>query len=834
MKLPDSIHFFEEIPIKISLALIDSGAKHWNEHYEIIFVLSGELKMIVDDKIILLKDEDICLINSGSVHEILSQTGRIMDMIFDYDKIRYTEQNQDFYFLLNSSGDTYNEKYNYVRHLMAQFIKINMGIAKRYKTMSLLYTLIDELTETFQVIQTTHPSRTQKYKERMNSILDYINTHYKEGLSLSFLAEHVGLSAPYLSSFFQKNTGKSFSTYYNEVRLNHAVNHLISSDESIEEIALNHGFGDSRTFVSLFKKHYGMLPSAYRKKMSRKTPPADFISLSEEDETALTSADGHDLHVLSKYSNLYTERMPISGNIPSKTAKPISAGTVDAGIDGIFLSHYFKTFCSITSAKQLLYGEVQDLLRRIQSEIGYRYIKFNGLLSDDMMVYSEESDGTPVYSFTLIDKALDFLMEINLKPLIQLSFMPIQLASDPDKMINMHHYNTSPPKDIQKWEDLIRALMLHLVQRYGIMEIRTWLYSVWNEPESAASLFGWKDKNLFLEFYRRTYCIVKETDEQLLFGTPGMLMIPCLNDDWISDFLDYCQKHSCIPDFLNVHYYDNAFEEMKYLMDSDKTELYMDLNTDEYAFTIFINTLKQNLKKHGMSDIPIYMTEWNLTISARDLINDTCFKSCYLTRNLLENYDRLDAFGYWNLTDFTEELSLPSNLYHGGLGMFTYNNIPKSSYNCFRLLTKLCDELIARGPGYFITKGNDKLTLILYNYEHYSKLNRSFDIMTDISNPNAFITQQGAIFLVQFINIKGNSCRIRESYINNRQGSSFETWLNTGAQPLDNSADLSYLQQHSDPGLFIHQEEIIDGQLELQLYLSSYEVRAVEIFIQNK
>ena len=70
----------------------------------------------------------------------------------------------------------------------------------------------------------------------------------------------VNLSVPYLSSFFEKYLGVNFLTYYNEIRLDRAVNELLASDESVESIAANNGFTDSRSFVTLFKKKYNTLP----------------------------------------------------------------------------------------------------------------------------------------------------------------------------------------------------------------------------------------------------------------------------------------------------------------------------------------------------------------------------------------------------------------------------------------------------------------------------------------------------------------------------------------------------------------------------------------------
>lgn len=824
MNLPETIPFFDDLPLRIHIINLENTPSHRHIAYEIIFVLDGCLTIITEGQRIVLKTEDVYLVNSLSPHEIITEGCRILHLHFDYEDIRFVEHNQNIYFDVNSSGNTHSPKFDFIRHLLAQFIKVNMGIAKRYKTLSLLYALIDELNDNFRILS-TQSAVSKKYKERLSDILNYIDEHYKECLTLNDLSKQHNLSVPYLSSFFEKNIGQTFHNYYNEIRLRHAMNALLASDESIENIALNNGFRDSRAFVALFKKKYKCLPSVYRKQILQNT---NSIYKSNKIEVSSFDENNSDTLILGKYLNLKNNDHNASISSSSKS-KIIDAGNVAIDTPGITLTHKYKTFCCVGSAKQFLYKEVQDMIRTAQQDIGYTYVKFHGIFSDDMMVYTENAQGQPVYSFVLVDKVLDFLKEIHLKPLIQLSFMPVQLASDPEKMIDMNHFNTSPPKDMQKWVELVQALIKHIIKRYGIDEARSWLYCVWNEPDTPDDLFGWSDAELFYAFYASTYHAVKAIDANLLFGTPSLLLTPQRYTEWPGLFIEYCLKHDCMGDFLNVHYYDNAFEKTKTMMNQGNMSTSVALNTDEYAFTIFINSLKYQIKKWNIPNIPIYMTEWNLTVSHRDLINDTCFKSCYIMKSILDNYDRLDSYGYWCLTDFHEELQLPENLFHGGLGLFTYNGVPKANYNIFKFLTKLGNEMIAKGNGYFITKSPYKVVLILYNYEHYSKLTRSFDIMTDITLKNAFSQQTLAYFSVTLEHIPSETCLIKELFVNDTQGSSFEAWLKMGAQNMDSPEYIEYLRQSSYPGLYLHREEITDGKLTIQTQLAPYEVRILEV-----
>src|SRR5690606_19757538 len=88
---------------------------------------------------------------------------------------------------------------------------------------------------------------------------------------------------------------------------------------------------------------------------------------------------------------------------------------------------------------------------------------------------------SPDYSFFNIDSIFDFLLSIHMKPLVELSFMPEMLASGTSTIM---HYkgNTTPPKSLSEWSNLIVALAQHLVDRYGAQEVRTWMFEVWNEP----------------------------------------------------------------------------------------------------------------------------------------------------------------------------------------------------------------------------------------------------------------------------------------------------------------------------------------------------------------
>ena len=99
----------------------------------------------------------------------------------------------------------------------------------------------------------------------VNKILSYIQAHYNQKIRTKDIAEYVHLHPSYISSLFRKQTGNSIGQYILNYRLMVAKNLLISTNRSVESIALDMGFYDLQHFSREFEKNVGMRPSVYRK-----------------------------------------------------------------------------------------------------------------------------------------------------------------------------------------------------------------------------------------------------------------------------------------------------------------------------------------------------------------------------------------------------------------------------------------------------------------------------------------------------------------------------------------------------------------------------------------
>lgn len=107
-------------------------------------------------------------------------------------------------------------------------------------------------------------------------------------------------------------------------------------------------------------------------------------------------------------------------------------------------------------------------------------------------VYTEDGDGKPVYNWTIMDSIFDSYISRGMKPLAQIGFMPQALSTHPEPY--RHYWKPGdpytdiitgwayPPKDYDKWRELVYQWAKHAIERYGKEEVESWYWEVWNEP----------------------------------------------------------------------------------------------------------------------------------------------------------------------------------------------------------------------------------------------------------------------------------------------------------------------------------------------------------------
>jgi len=159
-----------------------------------------------------------------------------------------------------------------------------------------------------------------------------------------------------------------------------------------------------------------------------------------------------------------------------------------------------------------LHREYQEQLKLVQDKIGFSYIRGHGLFCDDVSIYHEYEDSNGniqvEYNFTYLDRIIDGYLNLGIRPFLELGFMPYKLASGKQTVFYWKG-NVTPPKDYDKWCNLVKETLNHLISRYGKEEVLTWPIEVWNEP----NLKGfWQDANMheYFKLYDYTVRTIKK------------------------------------------------------------------------------------------------------------------------------------------------------------------------------------------------------------------------------------------------------------------------------------------------------------------------------------
>jgi len=811
------LEFSQNMPVHCTMQHIGNIDTHLHDFFEVIFILSGQCRIIVDKQLFMLGPEDIIALNAHTPHELHSSDCVLISVQFKQVLFEQTlphPQHPDF--VCNSAQQGDNAAFGKIRQIIARLVKNNADRQLGYelRNWSLIYELMDVMYNNFRVDSTSaSETRNYRYAARIAQISSIINAHYTENFTQAQLAGEVHLSAPYLSKFFDQHFGMNFYAYITQLRLNHAVNMLERTDETIEVIAAESGFPNSYSFVQTFKKEHGVLPSVWRRHRKAEIKPAR--------EDSLPVVEQHDYMAgLKKYLDT-----PQVAAVPEQVIA--SSIRCSAKADFQPLRHTWRTMMCVGNARDLLYSDVQELMRRMQRDIGFSYVKLKGIFSDELRVYIQDTNGTPTYNFAYIDKIFDFLLSVNLRPLLHLGFMPALLAREPQR----HLFNVlvSEPKSNTEWADLVTAFVQHLLTRYGAAEVRQWMFGVWHQPDTPRFMYGFTSNEAFYTFYQVTWQAVKDCDSELQVGTPPTFYIARPDYmNWYRPFLQWCRERHCMPDFLDFNFYDTSLSN-----DGNGQKLFgfvesMTLGENPNGLNNFVN---QVCSETASLHLPVYLTEWNSSPSQQDLLNDTCFKSCYLVKNILENYDKLESFGYWSLTDLMSEAPLPEQLFFGGLGLFTANGIPKASYFAMILLRSLGDTTIGKGDGWFATRRGKEYRVLLYNYRHFSHLyaqGERFD-MTFLDRYTVFSPEQNLDVHFTLTDVENGDYLVREIILNRHNGSSFDQWLTMGGLELDQPQEYETLAARSQPARNKYKATSRRHTLELDAMLEMLEVRLLSI-----
>ena len=407
------------------------------------------------------------------------------------------------------------------------------------------------------------------------------------------------------------------------------------------------------------------------------TPDGDLVPVDHEGGDVLAVPHGPyvdttgDIESAGRYAVASLSSIDAPVGEPSPPVAPVALPdtqlgrvviTVDASSDGGPLARPWRPCIGSEHLALLLDGpgpggypvgdDLAEAFRIVRAELGVEMVRAHAIFHDRLGVY-REVDGNPVHDFERVDAALDRLLGTGLRPIVELSFVPRDLASDPERTVFDYRGIISPPRDLDRWRELVEAFVRHLVERYGHDEVAGWLFEVWNEPN--LQVFWTGSEADYLDLYDASAAGVKAVDPSFRVGGPSTSAV-----GWVDDLLEHGRQNDVPVDFVSTHTYGAPPLDVRPI-----------------------------LARAGRPDLKVWWTEWGVSPRHGAPVNDSVWGAPLVARGMRSAAGRLHSLSYWVASDQFVELGAPQRLFHGGFGLLTVGNLRKPKYWAIWMLEQL-------------------------------------------------------------------------------------------------------------------------------------------------
>ncbi len=790
--------------IELHLDLIKDFVQHFHLEFEIIYVLDGEIVLTLMGEKITLHKEDIVVINPGKPYNVKADLETLVCRVLISPDL-FNEITGDSLpsFRCNTAiaGNEYDAG---LRALLNKLLRRHLTSQRKsdFFQVSLFYQLADYLSRNYLINSEDRNQNTEtnQYEEHAQKALLYIHANYSQPLTLLELSDHLHLTNSYLSRYLKKNIGTNFKEYLTKIRLNHAVEDLLYSHKSVLRIAIDNGFANLAMFNRTFKDTFRVTPTEYKRKMK-----------SEVDEkTKKRALLEHQLLIELDCTIQEKEKEDISDETKIEASEWVN--------DGIPMKKPWKSMINVGTLVDVLNSDIQKHLIHLKQKLDFKYVRFWGIFPEAITIRQGSEFR---FNFSRINSAISFLVQNELKPFIQ-------LGPKLRKIINViGSYSLYTPDvvdpndyDDEHWKKYLDMLIHHFVTQFGVAEVESWIFEMWCPSPWDTPWDNWYSDEKFEAVYRT----VKKYAPRALVG--GCEYERHVHSEILEKSAWYWKAHDITPDFI-------SFQLFPYIVQNKSDISTRKVMTESDYFLREVKNMRQTLDSLGLNKSKLFISLWNMTVSSRNILNDTCFKGAWIMKNMLDIAELVDIAGYWLASDVYGESYDSNSILFGSAGIITKDSIYKPAFHAFYFMKKAMETLVIKRDNYAVTKDGNGNYLMLYHNTNtmniyssdHSDENISFNDLKHIFESNGSLKLHLALH-----GIESGKYYIRKSSVNTEYGSVLDE-CSRWSQAVDlRHDDYDYLQRICIPHVSIISQETKDNCLLLELDIVPNEFGMIEIF----
>lgn len=396
--------------------------------------------------------------------------------------------------------------------------------------------------------------------------------------------------------------------------------------------------------------------------------------------------------------------LPFSSVFAQDSGAALETITVDARAAARPFPHFWEIMFGSGRANLSLRDSYRRDLDATRAVTSIQYMRFHAILQDENGIYDEDAQGHPVYNFSYLDQIYDGLLDRDVRPFVELSFMPRKLASSQTPHPFWYKPLVSPPNNYGHWDELVTQFTRHLIERYGAPEVEQWYFEVWNEP-NLDFWAGRPNEPTYYELYDHTARAVKSVSPNLRVGGPATAQAA-----WVDRFIRHCVETHTPVDFVSTHVYandssDDIFGTRENIPRRDMVGR-------------AVKKVYDQVHHSPRPELPIIWTEYNASYMNEIAVTDSPFMGPWLANNIRVCDGLTTAMSLWTFSDVFEEQGVVKQPFYGGYGLIAADGIPKAAFNAFRLLHQLGGERISvTSDNALVTRDAEgQLAIAIWNY----------------------------------------------------------------------------------------------------------------------
>lgn len=782
---------------KIQIISADEKEPHCHAAVELLYVLTGKVEIYLQDEVFRAGPKDIVLINSEEVHCFSSEEDSLICRVYaDYYLLKKNIKKTPVRFRCNSVQEPEKE-YSRLRYILEIILNHYAEGPESFVIESLYYSLLEVLKKNFLSEDSASGADTEAGR-KIKSILDYIQENYAMPLNLREMADRSFMSVSAFSRFFKRETGIGFAEYLRNFRLENARDELRYTNKSITEVALDSGFSNLSVFNKIFRQSFLQTPNDFRQ--SECQPEEKEISESPELLEQYLKKTKADREKEQK------KQLRISADIrEGKLFKNRELSSINAGM-----------FVDLQE------GKTQKHIEMIVHDLGIKYIHLSNPFDPELLIRSGHETGA--MNFDKTDAVLDQILEWGCIPVIEFPARRKKLIRRVGRNGNLKVQNSRTDStflSLAEWKETLRMLMVHLAERYTAREINRWMFEIWYDIEKNEGL----GKTDYRELYEESWKIIHDYAPDAKIGGSGVnttMDIKALREQllWWKDRADR-------PDFLTFISYPYQVKQYE----NTEYEL-LDIESDLHFIRKDLDSYYDLLRQLDYPQTPVCISEWNTSLSERNIYNDSCAKACHMLTQMTDVCGRTAMMNYGNVSDCAAQYYDSVLPLSGSTGIITRDGLLKPAYYALEFWSLLGNRLLERGENYIITSQNsDSVQILAFNAKKFgtSYHMKAEDQLNPRELPYIFKDNDPVEMDFEIKGISNGKHKVCLSRMKESSGNVLAEWGRLGYSETLLRSEISYLKKICIPRMEARYISVDNMRLHLHIELEASEICMIQI-----